>query len=89
MAYLLHQGIKVLLFMRYRDSKPGVYISVFLIVVFSVRFLLEFLKMPDGDMVLGVISKTQALNLPFIATGIIMGVLTLQGKLKYNTPAHV
>lgn len=88
-VYIILQGVMLLLFQKYRDSKPGLYITLFLIVVFSVRFTLEFFKMPDGGMVLGVISKTQALNLPFIITGVVIGILTLQGRLKYSTPANV
>jgi len=82
-AYFLIQLLMLYLFNKYRESKPGIYLVVFLLMVFSVRFLLEFLKVPDGEMI-GLISKTQALNLPFITTGAILLYFVVQGKLQYK-----
>ena len=86
-AYLLIQIFMLYLFKKYRESKPGIYLVVFLLLVFSVRFLLEFFKEPDGQM-LGPISKTQLLNLPFIIAGAVLLYFVAQGKLRYKQPAH-
>ncbi len=88
-AYLLIQLLMLYLFKKYRDSKPGIYIVVFLLLVFSVRFLLEFFKVPDGEMVLGgAISKTQALNLPFILSGAVLLYYVIKDKLSYKQAAN-
>lgn len=83
-AYMLIQFLMLYLFNKYRDSKPGIYIVVFLLLVFSVRFLLEFFKVPDGEMILGAISKTQLLNLPFIAAGAVLLYFVANNKLHYK-----
>jgi phosphatidylglycerol:prolipoprotein diacylglycerol transferase len=86
-AYFLIQIFMLLLYNKYKESKPGIYISCFLILIFSVRFLLEFMKEPDGEMLFHAISKTQALNLPFIISGLILAYFVAGNKLNYrNTP---
>lgn len=88
-SYLLLQGVMLLLFKKYRDSKPGLYLSVFFIAVFGIRFLLEFTKEPDGGLIFDIISKTQMLNLPFIVAGLAILFLSLNHKLRYpSTPQH-
>ncbi len=82
-AYFILQIIILLLFNRYKLSKPGIYLAFFFTTVFGVRFLLEFFKVPDGEMI-GFISKTQLLNLPFIITGLAIAYLSANGKLKYG-----
>ena len=82
-AYLFIQLLMLYLFNKYRDAKPGIYTTVFLLLVFSVRFMLEFFKEPDGNMI-GVISKTQLLNLPFILAGVILLYFVGTGKLHYK-----
>ncbi len=84
MAYLALAGIMWWMFTKYKESKPGIYISVFLVYIFSVRFLLEFLKQAEGWFITGVISKTQALSIPFIIIGLIMGYYVMKGKLHYG-----
>jgi phosphatidylglycerol:prolipoprotein diacylglycerol transferase len=82
-AYFMMQFFMLYLFRKYKDSKPGVYLATFFTLVFSIRFLLEFLKEPDGAMI-GFISKTQALNLPFIIAGLVLFYFVQQGKLRYK-----
>lgn len=84
-SYFLIQILMLVLFNRYKESKPGLYIAVFLITVFGIRFLLEFFKVPDGNM-FGPISKTQLLNLPFIATGLLITYFVSAKKLHYTNP---
>ena len=87
-AYFFIQLLMLYLFNKYRDSKPGIYTVVFLFLVFTVRFLLEFLKVPDGEMILGLISKTQALNLPFILAGLVLFYFVAQDKVHYYKLAN-
>jgi prolipoprotein diacylglyceryl transferase len=83
-AYFIMQLMALYLFNKYRDSKPGIYLAFFLVGVFTVRFLLEFYKEPEGRMIFGVISKTQALNLPFIITGLVITYFIAKGKINYS-----
>lgn len=82
-AYLMIQVCMLLLFNRVKLSRPGIYLTIFFTGVFAVRFLLEFYKVPDGDLIAGAISKTQLLNLPFVAVGVVLGYLVYERKLKY------
>lgn len=84
-AYFIIQIVMLLLFKKYKESKPGIYITTFLITVFTVRFLLEFYKEPDGGLIFNTISKTQLLNLPFILTGLVLAWYVAKGKLSYGT----
>ena len=84
-AYFFIQIIMLVLFNKYKESKPGLYLVTFLISVFSVRFLLEFYKEPDGFILLNTISKTQLLNLPFIITGIVLAYFVMNNKLRYTS----
>jgi prolipoprotein diacylglyceryl transferase len=83
-AYFIIQVGMLRLFLKYKDAKPGIYLVVFLVVVFTVRFLLEFMKDPDGNLILGLISKTQALDIPFILAGIILSYFVFNNKLQYG-----
>jgi prolipoprotein diacylglyceryl transferase len=87
-SYFIIQFFMLFLFLRYKDSKPGIYLAAFLTLVFGVRFLLEFFKEPDGAMFWGVISKTQALDLPFFISGLILWYFVRQGKIHYNPAAN-
>lgn len=88
MAYFFIQILMLLLFNKYKDTKPGLYLITFCLLVFTTRFMLEFLKVPEGSLILGLISKTQLLNLPFILTGLVFFVLHSKNKLSYHLPAH-
>ncbi len=83
-AYLFIQFLMLYLFNKYKETKPGIYLVVFLLLVFGVRFMLEFYKEPDGGLIFGI-SKTQALNLPFIIAGATLFYFVLRGKLQYKT----
>ena len=82
-AYFILQIAILILFNRYKLLKPGIYLAFFFTTVFGVRFLLEFFKVPDGEMI-GFISKTQLLNVPFIITGLALAYLSSKEKLKYS-----
>ena len=84
-AYFLIQILLILLFNKYKESKPGIYLVVFFIVIFTTRFFLEFFKEPEGNLFFDTISKTQMLNLPFIIAGIILSYFVFDNKLRYNS----
>ncbi len=84
-AYFFIQLLMLALFNKYREKRPGIYMATFFITVFTTRFLLEFLKEPDGAMILNTISKTQLLNVPFIITGFILAYFVASKKLHYGT----
>lgn len=82
-AYFIFQPMAIFILLKYKDKKPGIYSAFFLIGVFTVRFFLEFLKVPDGFVFIGI-NKTQWLNVPFIFLGVLLFVLIRKGKLRYN-----
>ena len=86
-AYLMYQFLMLYLFNKYHESKPGIYLAVFFFV-FAVRFVLEFYKVPDGELIFGAISKTQLLNIPFIIAGFVMLYLVSKGKLRYQSVSN-
>jgi len=71
----------VLLYLKLRNRMPGIYLSIFLIVIFTARLLIEFTKVPDGAGLFGL-SSTQTLHFPFIVSGIILLYFSFTGKLK-------
>jgi phosphatidylglycerol:prolipoprotein diacylglycerol transferase len=71
----------VLLYLRLRNNLPGIYLSIFLIVIFTARLLIEFTKVPDGEGFLGL-SSTQTLHIPLILSGFVLLYFSLTGKLK-------
>jgi len=84
-SYFTLQLIQLYLFNRYKEAKPGLYVAVFFIGLFGTRFMLEFLKVPEGDLIFNAISSTQLLNIPFIITGFVFLYLMLNKKLSYST----
>ena len=88
-AYLFLQFYMIYIFRKYKDSKPGLYIATLLVGLFTMRFFLEFFKQPDGAMLFNAISKTQALNIPFIITGVVILWMCSKNKLKYRTQTQI
>lgn len=86
-AYLFIQILALVLFNKYQETKPGLYLFIFLVGIFTTRFLLEFFKSPDGAMI-GPISKTQLLNIPFILAGLVLSYFVFTNKLHYKTTAN-
>ncbi|MFN8310662.1 MAG: prolipoprotein diacylglyceryl transferase [Chitinophagales bacterium] len=68
-AYLVLQILIISIYRR-QGERPWFYVGCFFTGVFLVRFLLEFLKVPEGELLVGFISKTQLLSIPAIALGI-------------------
>ena len=76
LAYLLIFVLLFWLITKYRTTlKEGVIFGWFLILVFSTRFFIEFLKFEQSDFELNMISKLhlnmgQLLSIPFVLGGI-------------------
>jgi prolipoprotein diacylglyceryl transferase len=71
-CYALLLVIVIAIYRRYGNLRPGFYMAFFFTFTFLTRFLLEFMKEPEGPLFFGAISKTQALSLPLIALGLIL-----------------
>ncbi|HWB64591.1 MAG TPA: prolipoprotein diacylglyceryl transferase [Chitinophagales bacterium] len=82
-SYLLIQLLMLYAFTKIKESKPGIYIGLFMALIFTIRFALEFTKEPDAVVLGGLISSTQALDLPFMLAGYVLTYLALNNKLKY------
>ncbi|MFN8240728.1 MAG: prolipoprotein diacylglyceryl transferase [Bacteroidales bacterium] len=87
---LVYLMVFFLLFRMYWKKKGDVYqgslISIFLILVFSARFLIEFIKETQVDFEKGMsLNMGQLLSIPFILAGIIGLVLSY----KYKKPGVV
>ncbi len=68
---------------RVKNALPGIYLSIFFIFVFSIRFLLEFMKETESTLRESIgISDTQLLSLPMIALGIACLILTQKGYFR-------
>lgn len=69
---------------NFPNFKEGTIFGIFLIVLFTIRFLLEFLKAPQVDFENNLpLNLGQLLSLPFIALGIIL-LLYLKNKTEDN-----
>ena len=62
-----------LYFRRYPKLKQGIFIGLFFILVFTARFIIEFVKDDQVDFEAGmVLNMGQLLSIPFIIAGIIL-----------------
>jgi prolipoprotein diacylglyceryl transferase len=58
---------------RQAETRNGWFIGLFLILVFSARFLLEFVKTPQAEYEAGfVLTVGQLLSVPFIIAGVVL-----------------
>ncbi len=80
MGYLAVFLILITLYAKYKlRDIPGTLFSLFLILVFSVRFLVEFMKEPQASYSMGLgISVGQLLSVPFFTLGVIILIVTTQ-----------
>ena len=79
-CYLILLVIVINLYRRLGNARTGFYVAYFFTFTFTTRFLLEFMKEPEGKLILGLISKTQLLSLPLIALGLILFIFTYRNK---------
>lgn len=68
----------ILLWIIYRKTnkkyQQGWIFGLFFVILWSIRFFVEFLKMPQGDefITLGVLNTGQVLSIPFIIAGFVL-----------------
>lgn len=70
----------IIIYCKRGNFRPGFYVAFFFTSTFTVRFILEFMKEPEGALLLGAISKTQLLSLPMIALGVILFIFAYSAK---------
>lgn len=75
LAYLII--FEVFLWLYYRKNlaqrRPGAMFGIFLIALFGIRFLIEFIKNPQEDFEVGMIlNMGQLLSIPFIVAGCVL-----------------
>ena len=75
-SYLIILAIMWILYKRFGDNRsPWFLTGVFFTLIFSVRFVLEYLKLPQADYTLPIaLSIGQLLSIPFIIAGIGMAL---------------
>ena len=88
-AYLMLLIAVIAIYRRRGNFRPGFYTAYFFTFTFLTRFLLEFMKEPDGVVLNGLISKTQALSLPLIALGLIMFIFAYRSGNNLSDPQNV
>ena len=75
----------VLLFLLFRGNKskqPGFLFGLFMVLIFSARFALEFFKTPQAAYEAGnLITVGQWLSVPFVVVGIILVMLSGRKKI--------
>jgi prolipoprotein diacylglyceryltransferase len=69
-CYFILLIIAISIYRRLGHYREGFYIGLFFASTFTIRFLLEFMKVPEDSMNLGPISKTQLLSVPVILLGL-------------------
>src|ERR1700754_767472 len=75
---LSYLGIFILmnLIARYRPSKNGFLLGIFLVLVFTARFLLEFVKAYQSDFEANMaLNMGQLLSIPFILAGLVLIII--------------
>ncbi len=80
-AYSIIFLVQMALYLKLGSRLPGIFLSIFFTVIFGVRFVIEFTKVPDASGLWGL-SSTQMLHLPLIFTGLVLAYFTFAGKLK-------
>jgi phosphatidylglycerol:prolipoprotein diacylglycerol transferase len=66
----------ITIYRRLGNFRPGFYVAFFFTFTFLTRFLLEFMKEPEGPLYLNLVSKTQLLSVPLILLGMILFIFT-------------
>ncbi len=80
-----------LLWTKYKANiQPGMFLGIFLIVCFGLRFLYEFLKKNQESFENDLpINMGQILSIPMIVAGIILLIWSLRKKSEIETPSKI
>jgi len=80
-AYLIIFVILWVLFKKLKEKKDGFVFGLFLVLLFSARFFIEFFKMNQVDFEKTLfLNMGQLLSLPFILSGIVLMVVKRKQK---------
>jgi prolipoprotein diacylglyceryltransferase len=81
-AYLAIFAILLIVYRRAQGLTSGVLTGLYLVLVFSARFLLEFLKTPQAAYEQGfTITVGQYLSVPFVLVGLLLLAKSRVGQL--------
>ena len=71
-SYLIIFFILLFVYKNYREKvKKGFFLGLFLVLIFSVRFVVEFVKVRQADYTLGIdLTTGQLLSIPFLIAGV-------------------
>ncbi|MEI6532004.1 MAG: prolipoprotein diacylglyceryl transferase family protein, partial [Chlamydiota bacterium] len=69
---LFYFALFAFLFMRKRKPGSGKTAGLFFTALFAFRFIIEFVKAPQGENDGGILSMGQLLSIPFIMGGLYM-----------------
>ena len=73
--------ILLTVYRRYKDIGPGLIAGLFFMLVFTVRFLLEFLKIRQAEYSANLpLSTGQLLSIPFCVVGVILIIYSYKHK---------
>jgi phosphatidylglycerol---prolipoprotein diacylglyceryl transferase len=91
LTYLVIFGLLLWIYFRCQGKpKEGLLFSIFLILVFSSRFLIEFIKNDQVEFEQGMfLNMGQRLSIPFVIVGLILLIYTLQKKSVLITPTKL
>ncbi|MBO7541100.1 MAG: prolipoprotein diacylglyceryl transferase [Bacteroidales bacterium] len=82
LSYLIIFAVLLIIYLHKKGKiRPGMSFGIFLIALFGMRFLIEFLKNEQVDFEKGMtLNMGQLLSIPFILAGIVFIVLSVKGK---------
>ncbi|MBP5759705.1 MAG: prolipoprotein diacylglyceryl transferase [Bacteroidales bacterium] len=92
LSYLIIFASLMIYYVRKKGKiRPGMSFGVFLVALFGMRFLIEFIKNDQVDFEAGMmLNMGQLLSIPFILAGIVFAVLSVKNKFSdkvfYKTP---
>ncbi|MBA1433139.1 MAG: prolipoprotein diacylglyceryl transferase [Epsilonproteobacteria bacterium] len=67
---------------QYKNLQPGLLFGLFLVLIFTVRFLVEFFKTRQADYTLGIgLNTGQLLSIPFLLLGVFMIFYALRNRV--------
>ncbi|MEN4053550.1 MULTISPECIES: prolipoprotein diacylglyceryl transferase [Sulfurimonas] len=66
----------------YKTLRPGFIFGLFLVLIFTVRFLVEFVKVRQADYTLGIdLTTGQLLSIPFLLAGVFLIFYSLRKRI--------
>ena len=76
-SYLIISLILFFLFIKLKQKYKGAVLGSFLILIFTTRFFIEFLKPEQADFNLFFLIMGQYLSIPFVVIGLFLLIFSL------------